>query len=219
MLEEREELTEAQKQKRLEFAESRMDYDWKNVLFTDEKSFWLGSGEQKGWQDPRNRRTRKKRRFPPKLHAWGGVGHYFKTRLYFFTQHLDAELHCQILNARLPPEYAVDCPPHNRGNWIIQQDNDPKHTARKTTKLLNEIAPDRLQDHPPNSPDFNIMEDVWSHLDREMKKKKIKSISHLRQALTKAWEDMSWSFVRKSVASIPDRLQICIANGGERTTY
>ena len=40
---------------------------------------------------------------------------------------------------------------------------------------------------PQNSPDLNPMEDVWSYLDGEIKKKRIRSLDGLQRALTKAW--------------------------------
>ena len=105
--------------------------------------------------------------------VWGAIGHYFKTGLYFFRENLKAKLYQKILNARLPPNYSVDCPSGIRGGWIFLQDNDPKHTAISTTALLDELAPDRIRDHPPRSPDLNPMEDIWSYLDGEIKKKRI----------------------------------------------
>ena len=216
---EREQLSEAHMQKRREFATRRLQYDWEIVLFTDEKSFWLGAEERKAWQDPNCPTIYYKRRYNPKLQVWGGIGHYFKTKLYFFEKNMDGQLYRQILNARIPPYCSEDCPRRLQGAWIFQQDNDPKHKAGATMELLNEIAPDWMRDYPPNSPDFNIIEDIWSHLDRERKKKRITSIEKLKRELTRIWENLSWETVRKSVASMPRRLRQCRSRGGQRTDY
>ena len=85
--------------------------------------------------------------------------------------------------------------------------------------LLDEIASDRIRDHPPNSPDLNPMEDIWSYLDGEIKKRRIRSIAGLQRALTKAWSELPWRYVRKSTESMAARLREVIALGGERTQY
>ena len=217
--EEREKLSEVHMQKRREFATRHMQDDWKNVLFSDEKSFWLGAEEKKGWQDPKHRTLIMKHQYAPKLQVWGGVGHFFKTELYFFEQNMDAELYRKILKNRLPPKCQEDCPDDLLGSWIFLQDNDPKHKAHKMMELLDEIAPDWMKDYPPKSPDFNIIEDVWSYLDRERKKKKCLSIDQLKRVLSRAWEKLPLEFVRKSVESMPRRLQKCLDLRGQRTNY
>ena len=180
---------------------------------------FLGASEAKCWQDPHDRKTRKKLRHPKKLHVWGGIGHYFKTKLYFFQRNLDAEFLNEIIAKRLPPYFSPDCPESLRAGWRFIQDNDPKHKSDTTTELLDEIAPDRIRDHPSNSPDFSPMEDAWSYLDQEVKKKNINSIPQLKRYLAKLWKDLSWDYIRKSVASMPHRLQQCIDRKGQRTDY
>ena len=43
----RDELTTAQMKKRLAYAHDRLHYDWRNVVFTDEKTFPMGASEKR----------------------------------------------------------------------------------------------------------------------------------------------------------------------------
>jgi hypothetical protein len=85
---------------------------------------------------------------------------------------MDAKLYQTILQSRLQERkivYSNDCPARLRGNWSFVQDNDPKHKAATTMQLLREMLGDRIIPHPPSSPDLNIMEDLWSYLNRKVR--------------------------------------------------
>jgi transposase len=219
VIQEQEELTKSHKQKRLKFARKRQDDNFRYWFFADEKDFQLGSGKKKAWQDREKRIKRKVKRWPKKIHVWGGIGYYFKSKLYFFEENMDANLYQKILEQRLPPEPSPDCPSSKRTSWILLQDNDPKHKAKATTEYLNKVAPDRIKDFPALSPDFNIIEDIWSQLDSKIKATKITTIRGLKGALQKAWTELPWQTVRKSVQSMPHRLKQCITLKGDRTNY
>ena len=148
------------------------------------------------WQDPKDRDEISVTRHSPKVHAWGGVGYHWKTDLYLFEQNLNGELYREILSQRIPPNFSLDCPVKKRGNWIFLQDNDPKHTAKKTQEYLNEIAPDRIRDFPPNSPDFNIQEDIWSHLQQAINRKKFPDVGTHKRVLQREWDNLSWEKIR-----------------------
>ena len=182
-------LSEAQIQKRLNFAEARVNDNWEYVLFTDEKTFQLGSVPHKSWQNPKKRKRHEKKRHAPKVHVWGGIGSHFKTRLYFFHETLDANLYCRILKSKLPPGFTYDLPSHAASKWIFVQDNDPRHRSAKPINLLNKIGPDHLSDFPPNSPDFNILEDIWSLIAAALEHQTIKTMAELKRAIRKEWKN------------------------------
>jgi hypothetical protein len=219
VIEKREELSPSQEKRRLDFAKKWKNHKWKYELFVDEKTFELGSSQHKCWQYPDDRITEEVKRHSKNLHVWGGIGAHFKTKLYFFTKNLDADLYCKILKKRLPPDFNYNLVPTERGNWIFVQDNDPKHKAKKTKELLDRIAPDRITDYPANSPDFNPMEDVWSILNSFIEGKSIKSITSLKKNLQNAWTNLDMEVVRRSVRSLPRRLEQCIKRKGKRTDY
>ena len=86
-IQEEEAISEAAQQTRLQYARQMIGYDWKKVVFSDEKTFWLGSGVSHSWQEEGTRLSRKISKHPPKLHVWAAAGFECKVQLYLFTKH------------------------------------------------------------------------------------------------------------------------------------
>ena len=66
--------------------------------------------------------------------------------------------------------------------FIFQQDNAPCHRA----KIVSEWFESKNIEHltwPPNSPDLNCIENLWSWLDKEIAKKAPRSLEELRNIL------------------------------------
>ena len=112
-----------------------------------------------------------------------------------------------------PPQVADGTPRRIRDKWVIVQDNDPKHKTDESMQLLGQLFNNRLFEHPSNSPDFNVMEDAWSYLDRMVKKCNIRTIQGLKKRLTQLWNELPWDYIRQSVDSMPARLQRCLNIG------
>jgi transposase len=207
---------------RLKYSKEMKDFDYKSVLFTDEKTFHLTFVPQGAWAEPGQRLEQKVPKWPKKIHVWGGVGYYFKTKLYFFEENLRGPLYQQILRARLVNEkliYAPDCPRKLRKNWYFLQDGSKTHKAKKSMELLREIVDERIINHPAMSPDFNVIEDSWSYLVRTLDGSRVSTLDGLKQKIIREWDNMSWTEIRNSVDSMGDRLCECITLKGERTHY
>ena len=192
-------------------------YNWNIVFFSDEKDFVLGSAPGYAWQEPENRIIQEYVRHAPKLHVWGAIGSYGKTKLHFFDENLNSDVYIAILKSRLKENQITydGC----KRKWTFLQDGHRAHTSKKSMKFLREHIGDRLVEHPALSPDLNPIEDIWSYLDRKVKEARITDIRRLKAVLTKEWRELPWSEIRKSVDSMNQRLQLCIASDGNRIPY
>ena len=95
------------------------------------------------------------------MHIWAGISYFGKTSLFTFTETLTAALYKEILETTMLP--AAKKMFGNR-NWLFQQDSDPKHTAKLIRKFFQKQKVKYMarDDWPPNSPDLNPIENLWS---------------------------------------------------------
>ena len=125
----------------------------------------------------------------PKLHIWAAIGSYAKTKLFLFQESMDSDLYTKILRKNLKETrllYAPDTPKNLRKKWKFLQDNSSVHKSRKSMAVVEELVGDRLIVHPPLSPDLNVIEDMWSYLDRKVKEARVTSICQLKRVLNKS---------------------------------
>ena len=86
-----------------------------------------------------------------------------KSKLYFFEENMKEKLDQQILRGFLQQHLLIALVTKTK-QWHFVQDNDPKHKSKKSMELVSDLTENRYYKHPPYSPDFNEMEDVWSYL-------------------------------------------------------
>ncbi|GFY35833.1 transposable element Tcb1 transposase [Trichonephila clavipes] len=145
--------------KRLEFAKThqlKIDNFWKKVIFSDEIEHGGGS-----------------------VMIWGCMASNGVENLVFIYGIMDHKLYIDILNNNLKgsaKKLGLD------GNFIFQQDNDPKHTARNVKMWCLFHCKQQLHT-PPQSPDIKVLENLWATLETAVQKHQIRNKAHLKQVL------------------------------------
>lgn len=217
-------LTEANKQRRLEFAHEYINQDnmWETVIFSDEKTFQsCNNGKIRVYRPSGTRyderythKTNQSGRFS--INVWGWISARGPGVCQIVQGRLNAPLYCNILNQVMIPSvgavYGQD--------FIFQHDNAPIHKARIVQNYLEENHI-RVLPWPSKSPDINPIENVWGEMAKFMYKHNFqpRTQDELRQRIMEAWDEITQEYTRNLVLSMPRRLQALINNNGAATKY
>ncbi|QRV75773.1 DDE superfamily endonuclease [Ceratobasidium sp. AG-Ba] len=103
---------------------------------------------------------------------------------------------------------------------VFQQDNDPKHTSQVARDWLSAQSISVLP-WPAQSPDLNIIEHVWSYVDRQVHSRCTppKNLTELWEAIKEEWYCVPQSLIDHLYESIPERVQAVIDAHGGNTRY
>lgn len=213
-------LTEAHKQQRIEFAkEKRAGSYWKRVLFTDETIFLLEPPPQyryveEGEEPPILERSK----YSKRIMVWAGVSWYGKSKIILIgnTESINSKKYQNVVSKALSSIRGIFSA---QPRWIFQQDGARCHTSRSTRDWLLNKDIDTLDPWPANSPDLNIIENVWSVLKERVYKRSFRTEQGLWRAVKEEWEKFDLKEIRKLVLSMPNRLQQLLDRDGGCTDY
>lgn len=211
------------------FAARWMDKDvewWRNVMFSDETVICRlqPSGKQYYYQRPGNRKERRgqivtaKKGGGGKMLLWGCVTNEGVGDLSWIPGTINSEKYVDVLQSYVLQSwdyYGLD-----RRKLIFQHDNASVHTAQVVKNFLNKSNIDVLE-WPPNSPDLNIIEHVWAHVNRELDRYKERptDMDELWERVQDIWTHIPLEFIQELYRSIPRRVEQLYRRRGKHTDY
>lgn len=150
-----------------------------------------------------------------RINVWGCFCAHRVGNLYLVEGNLEQLQYNQILREQLLPSAQMLFPD---GNYIFQQDNDPKHTANLNKNWVRDNLTATFE-WPSQSPDLNPIENLWSYLDKCCTDRKPKNSQELFTILKEAWDKIPIDILERHVDSMPRRCQAVIDAKGWPTKY
>ena len=197
------------------------DEEIKRIVFSDETKFNLrySDGKVSVWRTPGSEPQSKHieptvKYFGGSVMVWGCFSYSGVGKLVFIEDTMDAPLSVTILASALPCSLAE----MGLSDFIFQQDNDPKHTA-KLTKSFFGNRDIKVLPWPPQSPDMNPIENLWDYVKEQVAGFQPKNIKDLKAAIIRAWSEISVETCRKYAFSFRKRSIALWHAHGKHTKY
>ena len=190
---------------------------WSQVIFSDETKIELFSKRRKYIR--RLDKTRfhqnnllKTVKFGGKsLMCWGAIKADGSRTLIRCQNTLNSENYQNVLVEGLLPIY-------NSSNILIQ-DGAPCHRSRSTIEFLGKNSICYIDDWPAQSPDINIIENLWSIIKRNVCRKPAKTLDELWKYFQEEWYSIPDETIKSLYQSIPRRLTAIRKCRGGCTKY
>lgn len=152
--------------------------------------------------------------------VWGAVTAENLGPLVRIENRFNADAYCGLLDDVLLP-YLVGGPFPDY-DFILQHDNSPIHKAKKVSALL-ESRDVAVLEWPPQSPDLNIIENVWGNIKSALARRQLRGLSAdaLWALVNEEWERLrsNNNYCSSLYSSLQNRMQAVIDAGGEPTRY
>lgn len=189
---------------------------WKKTLFSDECKFELFCSRRKLVRRPLGKRflnryvTKTVRQCVTKLMVWGCIG-YDNRMLIKCPHRLNSVAYVDILDQAIGNILKPD--------KTFIQDGAPCHRAKNTINFLEDQKILYMSDWPAQSPDINIIENMWYILKEKVRARHPKTRIELWQYIVEEWQSISSSTVHRLYESIPTRIYQILRNKGYNTKY
>lgn len=213
-------LNKIQTRKRLNWATNYgawTQFQWNNVIFSDESSIQLKPTLRVHVRRMNSYRHKKIYTLKTVKHGgkslmvWGAIKANGERILIRFLKNADSVEYQRVLNEGLLS--FLD------NKSIFQQDGAPCHRSKSTQMYLSENGICYIDDWPPQSPDLNIIENMWSELKKNVYNHHSRNIDELWNNCLIEWNKIPTKYVKKLYFSLPSRMLCIRQNNGGNTHY
>ena len=241
----RKELSSVTKAQRMTFARANLRRNWKLVLFTDRKKFsfkypgvkvgrgkWLKGSEEHLASQVSHAGT---------LNIYAGLSPYgmtvahevagpkgvktaCKNKKGLVARNITSEEYAHVMKETLlPGGRRLFSQGGGLACWTFQQDNDPAHRLAgshlKDWNNKHGSSIRLLSNCPPNSPDLNPIENVWSWMEAKVDESACKSWADFKAVVHMACKEVPQTMVDNRYCSMHKRMRLVLEKGGGKTGY
>ncbi len=199
--------------------------DFENYVFTDEAAFKVlsASGEQTYYRPKCNGNSSKsfirtKKFGGGSLMIWGFITSFGKLKIYKIEGKVNSSKYIDLLENKFLDD-AVECG-IDLSKMVFQQDNASCHVSKRTLEWFKQQNI-KVLSWPPQSPDMNPIENVWSYLDSCVRKRQpeIKNVDDLWRILLEEAEKIPIDYIKKLYKSLPRRISALAKSKFDATKY
>lgn len=190
--------------------------DWSKIIFSDETRLELMSKSRQFVRRRQGERFRQKYtkptvKFGKSLMLWGAIRYDGKRVLVRCDESVDSVEYQRLLLIGLPAIY--------NSRYIFQHDGAPAHRSISTRTFLEARAVRLLDCWPAQSPDINIIENLWQILKAKVKERHPVTVEDMWRIAQEEWELIPANTIVNLYNSLPRRVVAVLKARGGPTKY
>jgi transposase len=243
------ELSPSTVQKRLAFCKANQakgTRGWSTTMFTDRKKFHFNfpgaKVHQVAWVKVGSQRVAPRVNHAMVVNMYAGItpfgvtkphlvaGTSKKKSIYFNkkgqpSKNITGQEYKDVVLRTFLPEGRRIFSARGISSWTLQQDNDPTH-KKAAMEALDEWRKKYPSSHvnvlpgyPPNSPDFNPIENVWSYVQQKADSMGCKTFDEFQNQVLSIFQNLTSTMIDNLYGSMQKRVHACLEVNGGKTKY
>jgi len=189
---------------------------WKKVVFSDESRFECFSNRRRYVRRPIGTRYVSRYvcqtvKFPNSVMVWGSIKGDGTKTLVKCPPRLDSMGYQSVLEQGLLSTYDPQT--------IFMQDGASCHKSKSTLRFLDQNNICVMVDWPPQSPDLNLIENLWSIVKDQVSKRAITHSNQLWTIVQEEYSRISSDIIASLYESMPTRIKAVLKNKGLHCKY